>query len=290
MHPTPLVSTIPIPADPSALFCGPRRRLPLPIPGEAPGASPQSDKCFTGIPTRNRVKDLDRVAEAVEAALAAKDSAREDALKTSRDIVRLSGAVIRAVHRGEDPAHALSEATQAAEALRDRMADHPDIYHTGAVTNGLMELAEAHLVVAAHQGAALPGHDTLPVTPQAYVLGLGDLVGELRRMALDDLAQGRVEAAKGRLDEMEDVFTALLRFDFPSALVETRRKQDIARGLLERTRGEIAVATRGRKLEDKMTELKSMLDELESKDRKNAPASKGEPRRTGIDLDVDSVY
>ncbi len=233
------------------------------------------------------MKNLDSAATAAETELASRDEVREFALKRTRDIIRLSGGVIRQVHRGEDPAAALEEVSREAAALREGLAAYPEFFHAGAVENALMEVAEAHLVVAAHRGDPLPTHDEIGVTAAAWVLGLGDLVGELRRMALDALATGETALAMRRLDEMEEAYGALMRFDFPSAIVEARRKQDVARGLVERTRGEVAVATRQQKLETQMTELKDMLDEIEGKPRETA--EKGKKPRT-IDLDVDSVY
>ena len=53
---------------------------------------------------------------------------------------------------------------------------------------------------------------------------------------------------------MEDIFTALMRFDYPDAILPIRRKQDIVRSLLEKTRGEVAVATSARKLHAKIEE------------------------------------
>jgi len=99
---------------------------------------------------------------------------------------------------------------------------------------------------------ALPGPDEVGVTAAAYVLGLGDSIGELRRLALDRLRVGDVEEATRMVDAMEELYHALLRFDYPDAIVAVRHKQDVARSLLERTRGELAVATRSAELERKL--------------------------------------
>ena len=62
-----------------------------------------------------------------------------------------------------------------------------------------------------------------------------------------------------RLENMENIYDQLMRFDHPSAIVPIRRKQDVARTLIEKTRGEIAVATRGKVLEDKISGLEGKL-------------------------------
>jgi len=66
---------------------------------------------------------------------------------------------------------------------------------------------------------------------------------------------GDVAKASGFLEMMEDIFDVLLRFDHPNAIVPLRHKQDVARGLLERTRGELAVATQGQALERRLRAL-----------------------------------
>ncbi|HWG90151.1 MAG TPA: haloacid dehalogenase [Candidatus Thermoplasmatota archaeon] len=205
------------------------------------------------------MRNLDAVADALEQALTATDKAREDAIARSREIIRLAGSTVKAAHRGEAPEPYLEKALALGEALRRDLRNHPEVYHAGSVENALAELGEAALVVAVHRGRDLPAPGDLPITPPAYVLALGDLVGELRRFALDALMRGDNDAAKANLDRMEDAFTALMRFDFPSAVVEVRRKQDVARSLLERTRGEIAVALRGERLERHMDRLEARL-------------------------------
>ena len=95
----------------------------------------------------------------------------------------------------------------------------------------------------------MPGHRKLSVSPQAYLEGMGDVVGELRRMALTAMMRGDVDKAAGLLEEMDGIYDFLMGFDYPSALAGVRRKQDVARSLIEKTRGELAVAVRARSLE-----------------------------------------
>jgi translin len=127
------------------------------------------------------------------------------------------------------------------------------------VEGALQEVSEAAIVHALLRGNTLPEPEALGVTSAAYLLGLGDAVGELRRFALDRLRDGKVDDAAGYLRMMEDIFDALLRFDHPDAIVPLRHKQDVARGLLERTRGELAVAAHGTALERRLRDLARKL-------------------------------
>jgi len=222
-------------------------------------------------PTRGRtpsMKGLDPIVARLEAELDEKDRVREEALRAARDLVRLAGVATRGMHRGEDVSMSLGAARDATLNLRRILADHPDLWHGGAVEGALQEAAEAAIVDRVLRGAALPDPREIGVTSAAYLLGLADAVGEFRRFALDRMRAGKIEDATGYLDQMEEIFDALLRFDHPNAIVPLRHKQDVARGLIERTRGELAVAAHGLALERR-------LKALASKRRRTSPKSRG---------------
>lgn len=205
------------------------------------------------------MKDLPAILDGIESELDEKDEVRELALKSARTIARLSTSAIAGMHRGEDAGAILADAREEVLKLKGVLEDHPDLYHAGFVENAFQELCEAFLVHAILRGSRLPDPRNLGVTNEAYLLGLGDAVGELRRFALEHLRQGEVDVAGKYLGKMETIYDALMRFDYPSALVPIKRKQDIARSLIEKTRGEVAVATRGRALEEKIDRLQGGL-------------------------------
>lgn len=205
------------------------------------------------------MKDLADIIGEIESRLDEKDEVRELALKSSRAVARLSSASIHGLHKGGDSETPLREAREEAMKLRSVLEEHPDLYHSGFVENALQELCEAAIVDAIAHGRAVPGPSELGATDASYLLGLGDAVGELRRFALEELRRGNIAAAAEFLKTMEDIFDALVRFDYPSGLVAVKRKQDVARSLIEKTRGELAVATRGRALEEKLDRLEKRL-------------------------------
>jgi len=61
------------------------------------------------------------------------------------------------------------------------------------------------------------------------------------------------------LEKMERILDSLMRFDYPTALVALKRKQDVARSLIEKTRGEVAVASRSQELADKLDAVRDKL-------------------------------
>lgn len=110
------------------------------------------------------------------------------------------------------------------------------------VRDALQEGVEAILLEAALHDRPFPGPNDLGVEVEPYVLGLGDVVGELRRCALTGLAQDDLVSAERWVRLMEAVYQTLMRFDTTRAIVPLKPKQDTARSLLERTRGEVVMA------------------------------------------------
>jgi translin len=202
------------------------------------------------------MENLQNITNQIEKSLDEKDMIREVALKSSRAITRISTSVIQKMHMGEDINSLLNEAKDEASRLRSLLQDHTDLFHSGFVSNALQELCEAAIISAITKGEDLPEPKELHATNTAYLLGMGDAIGELRRFALDSLREGEVDKASDYLKKMERFYEELLRFNYPNALVSIRRRQDVARGLIEKTRGEIAVAVRGQALEKKIEELK----------------------------------
>jgi translin len=100
-------------------------------------------------------------------------------------------------------------------------------------------------------GEELPTPDDLRVTPQAFLNGMAETIGEARRTILDLLRQGEVERSEEILSAMEDMYYVLVSMDYPDALTgNLRRSTDAARAIMERTRGDLSVSIVQRSLRD----------------------------------------
>jgi translin len=140
------------------------------------------------------------------------------------------------------------------------LADHQDIFFAGFVHNAAKEFVEGCITLAIIAGRPLPSPADLGVEPAAYVNGLGEAVGELRRHLLDSLRRGEIERCEGLLVAMDDIYTALVTMDYPEAITGgLRRTADAMRGILERTRGDLTVALVQRKLERRLEEFQGKL-------------------------------
>jgi translin len=205
---------------------------------------------------------LDAIMEEVRAHFVSKNEAREQGLPRCREALRHSANAIRAVHRREfEEAQRLID--KAADLLRQAEAalrDHPDILHAGFVHDAQKEFAEASLTLALVAGRPLPAPEALGVTPAAYLNGMGEAVGELRRHLLDSLRSGDVDHCEECLTAMDDMYGVLITFDYPDAMTGgLRRTTDAVRGILERTRGDLTLAVRQRDLERKLGEFEERI-------------------------------
>jgi len=201
------------------------------------------------------LKELEKIVSKIEAELDEKDQIREVALKSSRAVGRMAGGMLRGLHRGKDGKAEINQLRDEVMRLLSLLADHPELEHAGYVENALQEYAEVGIIMSILEKDDVPSPEELGIGSVPYILGLGDSIGELRRFCLDELKVGKAATANHYLDRMEDIFTAIMRFDYPEAIVPLRHKQDVARSLLEKTRGEVAVAASAKNLHEKIEEV-----------------------------------
>lgn len=208
------------------------------------------------------MQGLDSIEEKIRQNFVAKNAARDAALNKSREVIRHCSLAIRATHRGEfaDARKTLATAQEVARAMKRDVAAYPDLYFTGYVQDALKELAEANIVHALITDQPVPEPDALGVDYAAYLNGLGEAAGELRRYTLDIIRRNQLERSEQTLQAMEDIYSLLVTMDFPDALTGgLRRTTDMVRGVLERTRGDLTMAWRQEKLEERLAELEEKL-------------------------------
>ncbi|MCH7699848.1 MAG: haloacid dehalogenase [Chloroflexi bacterium] len=206
---------------------------------------------------------LEPIMARLHATFADKNVAREKALPLCREALRRSANAIRAVHREEfDQAEELIErARSLIDEAREALKDHPDTYHAGFVHDAHKEYVEACTTLAVIAGRPLPTPEELVASPAAYLNGLGETVGELRRHLLDRLRKGDVDHCEDILASMDDIYGVMVTVDYPDAMTGgLRRTTDATRGILERTRGDLTVSVRQRELERKLADFQGRLD------------------------------
>jgi len=207
---------------------------------------------------------LDLICEQVRREFDQKTALRDEALKQARELTRHASLAIRAIHREEqDEAQSeIDQARELAHALTNTLkTKHPDLFFAGYTQDAIKEYCEACLTVAMIKGEALPTPQELGAEPPAYLNGLTETLGELRRRCLDLLRPGYSAEVERLLALMDDVFTQLLTMDYPDAITDgLRRRTDLARGIIERTRADITVSFRQNELEIKLNRLSELLE------------------------------
>lgn len=192
--------------------------------------------------------ELDRLAgfiEDIRGGFEAKNEARDQALKRSRSIIRHCSLTIRAVHRGDraEAENELAAAEDLVDDLTSSLQPYPDLYHAGYTQDALKEFAEANLVRAFVHQEPIPSPSELGVEEAAYLAGLGEAVGELRRRVLDIIRHDEYPEAERLLEIMDEVYGHLVTVDYPDAITRgLRRITDIVRGVTERTRGDLTTS------------------------------------------------
>ncbi|BAD85096.1 DNA-binding protein translin homolog [Thermococcus kodakarensis KOD1] len=198
--------------------------------------------------------ELKEIIDGIRRTLDEADSAREEALRLTREVVRLSGDAVKAIHRNdlETARQRLKSAQQLVEMIRESLKPYPMLYYSGYVQSAHQEFVEATLLLAYREGREFPSPWDLGVPEADYLLGLGDFVGELRRHFLLLLIDGKVEEAEEVYRFMEELYGELMTLEYPKGLVNIRTKQDQARHILERTLEDLTRAKLNKRLEEKL--------------------------------------
>jgi len=212
------------------------------------------------------MSSLDGIAREMLAWFDDKNVAREESFKLCREAIRSCSAAIRSVHRGQlDEAEKFTnEAKTKLESVRSLLKKHHDVRYAGFFDDAEQEFAEARNVYSIVVKHEILTPEETGVELVNYLSGLGDVTGELRRHILDLIRKGKSEEGEYYLDTMEEIFYLLMLFDYPDAITRgLRRKSDLARSMIERTRGDLTNAIEIGKLE---VSLRSLEDKLKESD------------------------
>jgi translin len=199
--------------------------------------------------------NLDSIAEQIRKTFASKDETREKVLPLCREVIRHSSTAIRAAHRQEfEPANdELRQARKLLGEAEEAAAGFSELRHAGFFHDTQKEFAEASITLALITEKKAPTPDELNINFTAYLNGLGEAVGELRRYLLDSIRRDDRSRVEELLTAMDDIYNILVTMDFPDAITGgLRRTTDVVRGILERTRSDLTLVMQQSKLEKKL--------------------------------------
>lgn len=171
--------------------------------------------------------------ERIHSALDRKQESMDVILRESREIIRLSSKAVTLMHAGD---------IAGAKAIVEGLDERKEALFRSASESGmgfysvqpLQEYAEARILLGIINGGRIMLEDEVGVPREPYILGLMDVVGELKREILEALSNDRRDDAKKFLASMKEIYdsTRGMRFS-DSVLPGFRRKQDVARAQIE---------------------------------------------------------
>lgn len=195
---------------------------------------------------------MKKIVERMRRHFDAQEELREQVLENSRQVVRLSARAITAMHRGDSATvkKMISQAKEGIAALAKAVKAEPHLADSGTILAAYQEYCEAVLMRALIEEGKMPEPEEMGVPYKPYLAALADAAGELRRRALDLIRADEVDAAERTLNLMEDILELLMEFDYPEAILPgMKRRQDMVRHVVEKTRGDLTAAIRQQKLE-----------------------------------------
>jgi translin len=213
---------------------------------------------------------LKAVLKEIRKELKEKEKVREEAQKSMRKATSLSKQAILLIHqkRLEEAKKLVEKTREILSRLSDLSTKYPDIIYSGLFNSALQEYSEANIFLKLIEESRFVTPKEINVPSVDFVLGLADVIGEYRRLALDALREGAVEKGEKCLQIMDEVYTELMAMDEAYMLVPgLRRKCDVARKIIETTRGDVTQEVRRKSLENHLKQFES-LQQKKRRDKK----------------------
>ena len=197
---------------------------------------------------------LKRILKKIRKELKVKSSLREKMLLNSRKITQKSKKTILLLHQNklEKAEKTLDEARTLLNSTLESLKNAPELQTSGALFAASQEYAEASILLCIEKIGLYPTPEEVGVSSSAYVLGLADVIGELKRKVSECLRIGDVKKAEHYFKYMEDIYkmlSALNEYAF-SVVPALRRKCDVARHLIESAGSELLLERRRKRLEE----------------------------------------
>jgi translin len=220
------------------------------------------------------LSSLETVMQTVKSELMQKNQIREESHESMRKATSLSKQAILLIHqkRFDGATEMVANAKEKIVSLQEQAKQYPEIIYGGMLSAAFQEYSEANifLVLVEEERFVTPAEINVPSVD--YVLGLADVIGEYRRLALDNLREGEIKKGEKCLEIMDQVFIQLLALDEAYMLVPgLRHKSDIARRIIESTRGDITMEVRRKSLEDQLKRFDPVKHTAKRKPRKVNP-------------------
>jgi translin len=168
-------------------------------------------------------------------------------LLKSNEVIRHSGELITMLHNiGSSSEKEIKTSLKSLQAQVQNLQkiDKGMEYYT---LQAYQEYAEARLLFEIKINNKFLSNSSFRIKPEAYLLGILDLVGELNREFIESLRKNKIKEAEEYLNMMTQIYDLTRSLRFSSALIsDLRKKQDVSRILVERASSEFMLFTSNR--------------------------------------------
>jgi len=196
-------------------------------------------KLVEGLDVDSIAREFRSIVLSINAVLSRREDLRDRMIKMGRDIIKLSGWAINSVHRGllDEVRQYIEQMDKLVREFLELAESDSFLRESGFTYNVLAEYVEAKLFYSIVVEGKLLSPQQLGVYEVPYLQGVGDVLGELRRLALDFMRDGRLAEAEKLLEIMESMYYELRALEYPDALMPgVRHKVDVARRLIDDTK------------------------------------------------------
>ena len=154
---------------------------------------------------------------------------QQDAVGTiARKVIYFSKHSIMAMHRDS-----LTEAKTKIKLMEDHRQQLDNLLKLNpSLTSNLIQVAyqeyvEAHVILSLLEHGHYPPPQTLHINAVAYILGLADAIGELRRRTLNCLLAGKLSEAEQWFHFMEEMYSELIALVFGGNWEDNTKNKDL---------------------------------------------------------------
>jgi translin len=200
---------------------------------------------------KNVKKSLKEISKTLETS----QEAREFLIKNTRNIIINCSQAIIDIHGGNlrQAKRKLKNASK--QLLSYKKKANGDLERF--IITPEQEFVEARVLLSIVEKKQISSYKALQVSTVSYVLGLLDCIGELKRLVLDNIREGKSKEAQRIFSIMESLYLNLYPLAiYDKILKEGRKKLDVDRILLEDCRAALTEEIRRKKLMDTINNIK----------------------------------
>ena len=167
-------------------------------------------------------KDLANIRKNLEAL----DSLREELIKKSRQVLKLSKRIVYAIHRKDldSAASKIKDIHILIKEIQTTGKKTPRLIGYGSYKVAIQEYVEAIAFYEVMKNNKIPSNTRLKVDDEFYLMGLADLTGELVRKAINSAINEDFKTSIELRELVSELYDELLLFDFSNG--ELRKKFD----------------------------------------------------------------